>query len=72
MTYDDGHSVTFCTRNISATGLFLDKGNNELPEVGSLIQIQVSADQGIQDAPLVKAEVSHKTDEGVGIIFLTP
>lgn len=72
MTYADGRSATFCTRNMSTTGLFLEKGEHELPEMGSIIQIKVAAELGMQDAPLVKAEVTRKTEEGIGIMFLTP
>lgn len=72
VTYDDGRSATFCTKNMSNTGLFLEKGDNELPEVGTIIHVKVSAELGMQDAPLVKAEVTRKIDEGIGIMFLIP
>lgn len=72
VTYGDGRQATFCTKNMSTTGLFLEKNDNELPEVGSIIQLRVSADLGIEDAPLVKAEVTRKTEEGIGIMYLIP
>lgn len=72
VTYDDGHSATFCTKNMSTTGLFLEKGDNELPEIGTIIHVKVSAELGMQDAPLVKAEVARITDDGIGIMFLSP
>lgn len=72
VTYDDGRSAAFCTKNMSNTGLFLEKGDNELPEVGTIIHVKVSAELGMQDAPLVKAEVTRKVEEGIGIMFLTP
>lgn len=71
VTYGDGRQATFCTRNMSATGLFLDKGNNELPDTGSIIQIRIAAEQGMQDAPLVEAKVTRRTEDGIGIMFLT-
>lgn len=57
---------------MSTTGLFLEKGDNELPTVGSIIHIKVSSELGMQDAPLVKAEVIRKTTDGIGIRFLSP
>ena len=72
VTYEDGSSAVFCTRNMSTTGLFLDKGENELPEIGSILHVQVCSGQGITDAPRVKAEVARKTAEGIGVIFLSP
>ena len=56
---------------MSATGLFLEKGDNELPEIGSVIEIKIAAEQGMQDTPLVKAKVTRRTEDGVGIMFLT-
>jgi len=70
-TFEDGSQGTFCTKNMSTTGLFLEKGENDLPEVGSIIHIKVAAELGMTDAPLVKARVTRKTDEGIGIMFLT-
>ena len=72
VSYANGSSALFCTKNMSTTGLFLEKGDNELPEVGSIIHIKVSSELGMADAPLVKAEVTRKTEDGVGIMFLTP
>ena len=72
VTYSDGRCATFCTKNMSTTGLFLEKGNTDLPEVGSIIHLKVSDELGMLDAPLVKAEVTRKTEDGVGIMFLSP
>ena len=70
VTYPDGQKFKLCTRNMSTTGLFLETGNRPVPEVGKLIQVQVSSELGMPDAPLVKAEVIRVTDEGFGIMFL--
>lgn len=72
VTYADGSTTAFCTKNMSTTGLFLEKGDNDLPEIGSIVHIKVSAELGIEDAPLVRAEVVRRTEEGVGIMFLSP
>lgn len=72
VTYNDGRHAIFCTRNMSTTGLFLEKGKNELPEIGSIIQIKISDELGMPDAPLVRAEVTRKTVDGIGIMFLPP
>lgn len=70
--YEDGQSATFCTKNMSTTGLFLEKGDNELPETGTHIRIRVAPEVGMSDAPIVKAKVIRKTNDGVGIMFLSP
>lgn len=72
VTFTDGRQYTCCTRDMSTTGLFLEYGNNEQPEIGSIVQVKVASDLGMPDAPLVKAEVVRLTDEGYGIMFLTP
>lgn len=71
VTYGDGQKATFCTKNMSTTGLFLEKNDHQLPEVGSIIHLKVSAELGMTDAPLVKAQIARQTEEGIGVVFLT-
>lgn len=69
VTYGDGSKHTLTTRNMSTTGLFLEHDEQPVPEPGSTVYIQVSSELGLPDAPLVKATVVRKTDEGFGVMF---
>ena len=69
VTYADGQQYKLCTKNMSTTGLFLETGKYPAPALGSIIQIQVSSELGMPDAPLVKAEVVRITADGFGIMF---
>ena len=72
VTFSDGRKAAYCTKNMSTTGLFLESGDNDIPAIGSIIHVKVASELGMPDAPLVKAEVMRITDEGFGIMFLSP
>ena len=69
VTYADGQQFKLCTKNMSTTGLFLEVGTHPVPEIGSIVQVQVSSELGMPDAPLVNAKVVRITPEGFGIMF---
>lgn len=71
VSYADGYAFTTCTKNMSTTGLFIEFGDNPAPKIGDIIEIQISADLGMSDAPKVKAEVVRIVEEGFGIMFLS-
>ena len=71
VTYANGQQFAMCTKNMSTTGLFVEHGEHPLPEIGDIIEIQISADLGMTDAPKVKAEVVRVVENGFGIMFLS-
>ncbi len=56
------------TRDISEGGLFLVKGDGELPVIGEVLTGQVI--DGPPDAPEVKMQVTRVVEDGIGLEFL--
>lgn len=57
------------TRDISDSGVFLQKGEAELPAVGTELRLKVTVSLSGDDPPVVKARVVRATDDGIGISF---
>lgn len=55
------------TRDMSDSGLYLCKNEQDLLDIGTLIQVQVL---GIDDAPCLKAEIVRHDNEGMGIRYV--
>lgn len=56
------------TRDISDGGLFLFKGEGNLPQEGELVTGKII--DGPPDAPEVKMQVARVVDDGIGLVFL--
>jgi len=59
------------TRDLSNSGVFLEKGESNLPAVGSIVHIRVNANLGEGEPPLVKARVVRVDDDGIALAFIT-
>ncbi len=56
------------TRDISDGGIFLIKGDGELPKAGEVIKGKII--DGPPDAPEVTMQVAREVDDGVGLVFV--
>lgn len=70
VTLASGETVRLCTKDISTSGVFLDKGEHELPPVGAIIQLKVGQQLGLGEAPIVKGRIVRETEAGVGVSFI--
>lgn len=70
MTLASGEKLMLCTRDMSTSGVFLQKGEHELPPIGTIVYLKLSQDLGMGDAPVVKCKIVRETDEGIGVSFI--
>jgi PilZ domain len=68
----DGESMTLRTGNTSDGGALIMGDGRALPDVGTEIGITVRNPIAGKKAPVHKARVVRKTDEGIGIELLIP
>ena len=60
--------VMMTLQDMSNGGLFLICDNNALPEIGTVVKVQV---QGmLEDAPIIEGKVVRHTREGFGLAFV--
>lgn len=59
------------TRDLSNSGVFLEKGEHQLPPVDSIVYLRVKSQFEDGEAPLVKARVVRIDDQGIALKFLT-
>lgn len=70
MTLESGETLMLCTRDMSSSGVFLEKGEHVLPPVGTIIQLKIGQQMGMGEAPLVKAKIVRETQDGIGVSFI--
>jgi len=70
VTLASGQQIKLCTRNLSTTGVYLEKADHEMPPVGSIIHLKLNQKLGLGEAPLVKGKVVRTDEHGVGIQFI--
>ena len=58
------------TRDLSNRGLFLEKGESHLPQVGSIVHVRVKQEFADGEPPMVKAEVVRSDEHGIALKFL--
>ena len=58
------------TRDLSNGGVFLTKGNLELPPKGTIVHLRVKSSLADGDPPLVKAEVVRVDQDGIALAFI--
>ena len=58
------------SRDLSNSGVFLEKGDTQLPEVDSIVYLRVKSQFEDGEAPLVKARVVRIDDQGIALTFL--
>ena len=58
------------TRDLSNSGVFLEKGENQLPPVNSIVYLRVKSQFDDGEAPLVKARVVRIDEQGIALTFL--
>jgi len=68
ITTDNLCSRHLVTRNFSDGGIFVDDEELAQLPLGSLVKVQV--DEGIEDAPVVKARIAWTNKKGVGLEYL--
>lgn len=71
VTLETGEVLRLCSRNMSTTGIFLEKGEHALPPKGSVIRLKIGQQLGMGDNPVVKGRIARETDEGIGVCFLS-
>ena len=68
LTHPMTGEVSVFTDNLSDGGLFVLGGNRTLPAVGEIVQLQL---QGLPvEAPVIKARIVRKNENGIGVMFL--
>jgi len=70
VTLPSGQKAQLSTRNISTTGVYLQRSDLDLPPVGSVIQLKLNHELGFGDAPIVNAKVVREDEGGIGVQFL--
>ena len=58
------------SRDLSNSGVFLEKGETQLPTVDSIVYLRVKSQFEDGDPPLVKARVVRIDEEGIALTFL--
>ncbi len=58
------------TRDLSNSGVFLEKGESQLPPLDSIVYLRVKSQFDDGDAPLVKARVVRIDEHGIALTFL--
>jgi len=56
------------TQNFSDGGIFVEDPELAQQNVGTLVQVQ--SDEGIDDAPIVKARIAWTNNQGAGLEYL--
>ena len=59
------------TRDLSNGGVFLKKGDHDLPPKGAVVKLRVKSNLADGEPPLVKAEVVRVEDDGIALAFLS-
>ena len=62
-----GNMVVYCA-DLSDGGIFVLQGDDVLPDVGAVVQLQVQ-DLPVA-APILTAIVVRKTSDGIGLMFI--
>lgn len=68
---NDNELVTLKTADVSEGGIFLLAGDHSLPEVDSSIEVTLSEFMGSDKPYTAIARIVRKTEEGIGIEFVT-
>lgn len=58
------------SRDLSNSGIFLEKGDHQLPPVDSIVYLRVKNEFEEGEAPLVKARVVRIDETGIALTFL--
>ena len=59
------------SRDLSNSGVFLEKGDTQLPAINSIVYLRVKSQFEQGDPPLVKARVVRIDEEGIALKFIT-
>lgn len=66
----DGTECLLKSKDLSNSGVFLEKDQTCLPEVGSIVYLRIKQDFADGEPPLVKARVVRIQDDGIALTFL--
>ncbi len=68
---DDNNESSLQTRDLSNSGVYLEKGDSNLPPEGTIVHIRIKNNMGEGEAPLVKARVVRVDNDGLALAFIT-
>ena len=58
------------TRDLSNSGVFLEKGEDNLPAVGDIVSIKIKQSFITGEPPVVKARVVRVDEDGIALAFI--
>jgi hypothetical protein len=59
------------TRDMSNSGVFLERGEQSCPPVGTELEVRISGPVGGEAPPVVRARVVRVTHDGMAVVFIT-
>ncbi|VAW99104.1 hypothetical protein MNBD_GAMMA21-2863 [hydrothermal vent metagenome] len=68
---DDNNESELQTRDLSSSGVYLEKGTSNLPPEGTIVHLRIKNSLGDGDPPLVKARVVRVDKDGLALVFIT-
>jgi hypothetical protein len=66
----DDRECSLKTRDLSNSGVYLEKGETNLPPPGTIVQIRVKSNFEMGEPPIVKARVVRVDAEGIALAFI--
>lgn len=68
---DDSNPLTFVTKDISDTGIFISMLPEDQPPVGTTAHVKLKNNfEDGEEPPLLKMQVVRQSKNGIGLIFL--
>jgi len=67
---EDNKESSLQTRDLSNSGVYLEKGDSNLPPEGTIVHIRIKNNLGDGDPPLVKARVVRVDSDGLALAFI--
>ena len=58
------------TRDMSSSGVFLERGAQPCPPVGTALEVRISGPVGGEESPVVRARVVRVTQDGMAVVFM--
>ena len=59
------------TRDLSNSGVYLERGDTQLPAEGDIVQLQIKQPIGGGEPPIVKARVVRVDNDGIALSFIS-
>ena len=67
----EGKETSLQTRDLSNGGVYLEKGETQLPLEGSIVELRIKQSFGEGEAPVVTARVVRVDEDGIALQFIS-